>query len=83
AVLEALASERPVVATRVGGPREFVPADAGVLVDPTSVDAIASALRAAAELPSPNPAGREAAAGHDVRVQAGKVERVLEAAAAQ
>jgi glycosyltransferase involved in cell wall biosynthesis len=83
AVLEALASERSVVATQVGGPRDFVPTEAGVLVDPLSVEEIASALRTAAELPSPNPAGREAAARHDVRTQAEKVERVLEAAAAQ
>ena len=61
AILEALASERSVVATRVGGPPEFVPPGAGVLVDPTGVEAIAEGLRAAAALPSPNPAAREAA----------------------
>jgi glycosyltransferase involved in cell wall biosynthesis len=83
ALLEALASERSVVATRVGGPPEFVPPQAGVLVDPNDVEAIAGGLALAAELPSPNPAAREAAALHDVRVQAEKVERVLEAAAAQ
>jgi glycosyltransferase involved in cell wall biosynthesis len=83
AILEALASERSVVATRVGGPPEFVPPEAGVLVDPTSVEAIADGLRAAAGLPSPNPAAREAALPHDVRLQAGRIERVLEAAAAQ
>ena len=83
ALLEALASERSVVATRVGGPPEFVSPEAGVLVDPTSVDAIAAGLAAAARLPSPNPAAREAAAEHDVRRQAERVERVLEAAAAQ
>jgi len=83
ALLEALASERSVVATRVGGPPEFVPPEAGVLVDPASVASIADGLRAASELPSPNPAARRAAAGHDVRLQAERVERVLEEAAAQ
>jgi len=83
ALLEALASERSVVATRVGGPPEFVSPEAGVLVDPASVASIAEGLRAAAELPSPNPAAREAAAGHDVRLQAERVERVLEEASAQ
>jgi sucrose-phosphate synthase len=83
ALLEALASERSVVATRVGGPPEFVPPEAGVLVDPASVASIADGLRAAAELPSPNPAARQAATGHDVRLQAERVERVLEEAAAQ
>jgi glycosyltransferase involved in cell wall biosynthesis len=81
AILEALASERSVVATRVGGPPEFVPPAAGVLVDPTSVESIADGLRAAAELPSPNPAAREAALPHDLRRQAERVERVLEQAA--
>jgi glycosyltransferase involved in cell wall biosynthesis len=83
ALLEALASERSVVATRIGGPPEFVSPEAGVLVDPASVASIADGLRAAAELPSPNPAARRAAAGHDVRLQAERVERVLEEAAAQ
>ncbi|HXV95148.1 MAG TPA: glycosyltransferase [Gaiellaceae bacterium] len=83
AILEALASERSVVATRVGGPPEFVPPAAGVLVDPASIEAIAGGLRVAAALPSPNPAAREAALLHDVRLQAERVERVLEAAAAQ
>ena len=36
-----------------------------------------------AALPSPNAAAREAAAAHDVRVQAEKVERLLQKAAAQ
>jgi glycosyltransferase involved in cell wall biosynthesis len=83
ALLEALASERSVVATRVGGPPEFVPPEAGVLVDPASVDSIAEGLLAAAELPSPNPAARLVAAGHDVRLQAERVERVLQEASAQ
>lgn len=83
ALLEAMASERSVVATRVGGPPEFVTREAGLLVDPTSVEAIARGLRGAAELPSPNPGAREAAADHDVGRQAERVERVLLVAAAQ
>jgi len=83
ALLEGLASERSVLATRVGGPPEFVRREAGVLVDPTSVDSIEAGLRDAAALPSPNPAARAAAAEHDVRRQAERVERVLEKAAAQ
>jgi glycosyltransferase involved in cell wall biosynthesis len=77
ALLEALASERPVVATKVGGPPEFVTKETGVLVDPESVEEIEAGLRAAAELPRPNRAGRAVAAEHDVRVQAGRVARVL------
>jgi len=83
AVLEALACGRSVVATRIGGPPEFVPPDAGVLVDPLDVEALAHALRQAAALPSPNQAARAAAEGHDVREQARKVEEVLERAAAE
>ena len=83
AVLEAMACGRSVVATRVGGPPEFVPADAGVLVDPLDVDALVDALRAAAALPCPNPAARAAAERHDVREQARRVEQVLERAAAE
>ena len=70
AVLEALACERPVVATRIGGPAELVTPETGVLVDPGSVDSIAAGLRGAAELPRPNPAARAVAEEHDV-VQAG------------
>lgn len=81
AVLEALASERSVVATNVGGPPEFVAPGAGVLVDPRDEDALADALRRAAALPSPNPAARAAAAPHDVREQARRLEDVLARAA--
>jgi glycosyltransferase involved in cell wall biosynthesis len=76
-VLEALASERPVVATRIGGPAELVTPETGVLVDPGSVDSIAAALRAAAELPRPNPAARAIAEEHDVVKQAARVARLL------
>jgi glycosyltransferase involved in cell wall biosynthesis len=77
ALLEAMASERSVVATRIGGPPEFVTADSGVLVDPESVDSIEKGLRAAADLPSPNAAARKVAAEHDVRRQAARIAEVL------
>ena len=81
AVLEAMACGRSVVGTRIGGPPEFVPPDAGVLVDPVDEDALVDALRGAAALPCPNQAARAAAAEHDVRRQAEKVEAILERAA--
>jgi len=82
ALLEAMACGRSVVATRIGGPPEFVPAGAGVLVDPLDVDALAEAMRQAAALPRPNDAARAAAAGHDVRRQADRIEAILSRAAA-
>jgi glycosyltransferase involved in cell wall biosynthesis len=81
ALLEGMASGRSVVATRIGGPPEFVPAGAGVLVDPLDVDALADALRRAAALPCPNDDARSAAAAHDVRRQAERIEAILTAAA--
>ena len=80
AALEALACGRSVVGTTVGGPPEFVPAGAGVLVDPLDEEALVAALRDAAALPVPNPAAREAAELHDVRRQAERVEAILERA---
>jgi glycosyltransferase involved in cell wall biosynthesis len=77
ALLEAMAAGRSVVATRIGGPPEFVTPQAGMLVDPTDEDDLARALGAAASLPCPNPAARAAAEGHDVRRQAERVEQIL------
>jgi glycosyltransferase involved in cell wall biosynthesis len=80
-LLEAMACARSVVATRIGGPPEFVPAEAGVLVDPMDLDSLERGLRAAAALPRPNDAARAAAAEHDVRRQAQRIEEILERAA--
>jgi glycosyltransferase involved in cell wall biosynthesis len=77
ATLEAMAAARSVVATRVGGPPEFVPPEAGVLVDPVDEDGLVAALDQAASLPRPNEAARAAAAAHDVRRQAERVEEIL------
>jgi len=80
AALEGMAMERTVVATTNGGPPEFVPPEAGVLVDPGDPAALARALEAAAAMPSPNRAAREAARAHDVRTEAAKMLDVLAAA---
>jgi glycosyltransferase involved in cell wall biosynthesis len=77
ATLEAMAMERNVVATKVGGPPEFVTPEAGVLVDPEDTDALVGALERAADLPSPNPAARAAAKVHDVRAMAARMADVL------
>jgi glycosyltransferase involved in cell wall biosynthesis len=80
-LLEGLAAGRPVVATQVGGPPEFVPPAAGVLVDPESETSILDGLRRAAELPCPNDAAVQAAAAHDLSLQAERVEAILRRAA--
>src|SRR6185503_8485696 len=78
AVLEAMACGRTVVATRIGGPPEFVPAEAGVLVDPLDADGLTRALELASTYPSPNDAARAAAAAHDLSIQVSRVEAILE-----
>ncbi|HSD24724.1 MAG TPA: glycosyltransferase [Solirubrobacterales bacterium] len=81
ATLEAMAMERSVVATSVGGPPEFVTPEAGVLVDPQDPAALPRAMELAASKPTPNGAAREAAAEHDVKRQAARMAEVLERAA--
>jgi glycosyltransferase involved in cell wall biosynthesis len=76
-VLEALATERPVVATRVGGPPELVTPEMGVLVDPGTVESIHAGLEEVLELPRPNAAARKVAEEHDVRLQAQRIAGVL------
>jgi glycosyltransferase involved in cell wall biosynthesis len=82
ATLEAMAMERSVVATAVGGPPEFVTPEAGVLIDPADPEALPAALQLAAGKPSPNPAARRDAAEHDVKRQAARMAGVLERATA-
>jgi len=79
-ILEAMACGRSVVATQIGGPPEFVTSDAGVLVDPLDADALARARETATSLPTPNEAASAAAAEHDVRRQAERVEEILQRA---
>lgn len=81
ALLEAMACGRSVVATRIGGPPEFVPTEAGILVDPLDVEELAHGLVTAAALPCPNQAAREASETHDVRRQAERIEAILSRAA--
>jgi glycosyltransferase involved in cell wall biosynthesis len=81
AALEAMAMGRSVVATREGGPPEFVTPEAGVLVDPVDTAALADGLRRAAALPVPNPAAREAARPHDSSRQAQRMAAILSAGA--
>jgi glycosyltransferase involved in cell wall biosynthesis len=83
ATLEAMAMERSVVATKIGGPPEFVTSQAGLLVDPDDTAGLAAALDRSAAMPSPNPAARRAAAEHDVKRQAARMTAVLERAIAR
>jgi glycosyltransferase involved in cell wall biosynthesis len=79
-LLEALACGRSVVATKVGGPPEFVVDEAGALVDPFDVDSIRAGLERVAVMPVPNPAARAAAERHDARRQAERMAAVLRGA---
>ena len=81
ALLEAMACGRSVVATRIGGPPEFVSPEAGLLVDPLDVDELARALALAVALPCPNDGAREATEEHDVRRQVARIEAILSRAA--
>jgi glycosyltransferase involved in cell wall biosynthesis len=80
ALMEALATGRPVVATRVGGPPEYVTEQCGALVDPLDVESIAAGMRSAAALPVPCTAAVEVARRHDLALQAARVEAVLQRA---
>jgi glycosyltransferase involved in cell wall biosynthesis len=72
-----MAAGKTVVATRFGGPPEFVSPEAGILVDPLDVDALSWAMHTATSFPVPNEVARSTAAEHDVTVQAERVEAIL------
>lgn len=81
AALEAMALERTVVASAVGGPAEFIPAGAGVLIDPSDPAALTAGLREAIAIGSPNPAARAAAEERSAAREAARFAELLEAAA--
>jgi glycosyltransferase involved in cell wall biosynthesis len=76
-LLEAMAMQRPVLATSVGGPGELVTEATGAVADPTDVAAIRAGLRRAISLGVPNKAGRAVAAEHDLSTQVARIEAVL------
>lgn len=82
-VVEAMACARSVVATRIGGPPEFVDEASGVLVDPFDIDDIEAGLRTAASMPTPNEHARAAAVAHDIATQTGRIEALMLAAIAE
>ncbi len=74
--LEAMASGRPVVATRIGGTAEVV-GRAGVLVDPLDPAAIADGIRRVLAAPPSVAVCRQMAAAHSVDRQAARVAAIL------
>ena len=83
-VLEAMASGRPVIATRWGGPADYLDESCGILVKPDSYETMVQHFADAMELISTHPAlaARMGAAGL-LRVQdrfswARKIDRILE-----
>ncbi|HZR26904.1 MAG TPA: glycosyltransferase [Vicinamibacterales bacterium] len=78
AVVEALAAERPVVATDVGGAAEAIAdGEGGILVPPADPDAIAAAIRRLHR--DPALAHRLAAQGHQAAVATFAVDRMVAA----
>lgn len=77
--LEALASGRPVVATRVGGAAEVL-GIGGVTVDPLDPDAIAHGLARLLDAPPSSAMCRAAAEAHGIDRQAARIASVLRAA---
>ena len=82
AALEAMASGRPVVGTRVGGLAEVVPDGvAGVIVDPRDPEQIARGLVRMLDSPPDPSTCRDAALRHSLSREAGRVLDILREAA--
>ena len=82
ALVEAMASGRPVVAPAAGGPLEIVRDGAGRLYAPGDAEAGAAALRAVLADPEAGPAARRRAeASFDVEASAARFARAVEAVA--
>ena len=83
-VLEAMAMGLPVIATRWGGPADYLDASCGILVDPSSRSALERGFAAAIESLAKSPQYRRdlgAAAADRVRASylwEGKVDRIIE-----
>jgi glycosyltransferase involved in cell wall biosynthesis len=70
-VLEAMAMGKPVIATRWGGPADYLDASCGVLVDPASYEGLVTGFANAMQsmLESPDLAKRIGAAGRERAVR--------------
>ncbi len=79
--LEALASGRPVVATRIGGTREVI-GRAGALVDPYDPGSIAHGVISVLAAPPTPTQCRQAAEAHGVDRQASRIAEILSQCAA-
>lgn len=77
AALEAMALARPVLVSANGGAAEFVPPQAGVVVDPTDGAAIESGLRAAIAIGTPCAAARAAAEQRSAEREAQRFTEIL------
>lgn len=77
-LIEAMGCESSVIATKIGGPPEFVDAQSGILVAPENSAEIADAIRKIAEFPRPNPHARAHAMEHDIARRIDVVESVLQ-----
>ena len=79
-LLEGMATGRSVVATRVGGPPEFVPVGAA-FSSTRSTSSDRGRSRPGGRPAHPEPGCPRAAEAHDLKLQAGRVEAILERAA--
>ena len=77
AALEALALGKPVVVSTNGGAAEFVPPEAGIVVDPVDAGVVTEAIERALALPSADAAARAAAERHSAEAEALRLAELL------